>query len=90
MVSHRDGAVVGTTDHGSITALGGASPSSSTASRRQVSPPHPCIRMHMRTLRCLVHMLTRAVVAVLAQELASPPLVDFICTAGVLSGLAAG
>ena len=46
--------------------------------------------MHMRTLRCLVHMLTRAVVAVLAQELASPPLVDFICTAGVLSDLAAG
>ena len=44
--------------------------------------------MHMHALQCLIHMLTRAVVAVLAQDLASPPLIGFICILGVPSGVA--
>ena len=44
--------------------------------------------MHMRALRRRVYMLTHAVVAVLAQELAILHLVDFIFIPGMLSGVA--
>ena len=88
-MGHHGGGVVGAADDPSTTALGGASPSTS-ASRRQVRPPRPCLRMLCARCDGLVYMLTRAMVAVLAQELASLRLVVFICIPRLTSSIAGG